>query len=1231
YNKFKVNRRMTHDYYKNIIRDEQEDFMARMSKPPQVAENEALLENVLVMIVCILTKIPVFVIGAPGASKSLAIRLVSQNLRGGDSDDSYFRTLPQVYVIPYQGSSSSTSDGVVKVFKKAEEYQKTNSKDFPLITVVLLDEVGLAETSPHNPLKVLHSLLEPSYPQEFPNVSVIGISNWRLDNSKSSRALLIQRPKFEGKDLEDTAHRLLIKSKSLRIFGGNNKILHALSDSYLEYEKKQPIKNFHGLRDYYSLVKSLSSSEDNPESTQMALARNFGGTNNVDQLCEKHFGSVIKAFHGKTMKFKNFSAEELIKANLEDNGARHLMIIGKSDSIVNLLTYKLQHWSNELSRKRDFLGASKITRSSAWDMEPVVIYGSQFPNDFDDDYQYSVLSRIMMCVEAGRPLILTDLEIIYGSLYDLWNQNYITVGRDDNQKFYTRVALGAYSNPMVCVHENFRCILVLDEKKVDFADPPLLNRFEKQKMSINDTLDDRMSRLVKELSTWCKQISNFVKKGNFAKSEFKERDTFVGFDPEETLQSLVIHNCTTTDLADEEILVSCKEMLINIASADGIIRSRNSGLSVDIEEIERWKNVYFHEQHHDNIATYIRSLLDENLMKGQGFKTVINTFSNINTDIASCLSEILTCQVDKISTFKSEAQLTARIKHFWFESNADMLILQCDLTAVSAGCIKLAKFIIEQLQKEFMISDENPIVKHVCIILHMMRENEATTTSFNFMCGWKLVTIENLTSQGQTLTAYLDNSLNEILEHVYPFKEIISQELLWCLLCMKFPSTPESVDYIKLLVQEIPKHEEFLDCLRVRTLEWLGENVPEDWLLQVASNKKDLYLYSSFSVSLQTYIRNQVRKPISKLLCVLERMSGLSPLFIKNDQMHFDDLYAYDPPSDELFEFWKKVFMDSKIVNIEYLLDSKPDLYQIPARNHNTRFPFSTYYMDQINKFKKLYQEDLSVLEDDENNYDEMGELRIDVIESCIERFTENVCSVIPLLKSPKLFEEPEIYFKDFVTVALPKFGKYNKDGELLRWIILYHLGQQIPNPVRLHVFWWGKSESVLAELQMMEMCPEVIKTITSMKNDEIRNLDFEAYLLEEVVNVFMNRIYSINDKSAPEQMLHTWQRDVTNLLSLATRLLIDVNGNQSLQRLRIYNDLSKSLKLQDLLEIRKIEVEEESEEMLSKQFIDNVFKKLASYDKNELSLSSQRSFINRCLNTLSIESPIRLLLYTNN
>ncbi|CAG8821908.1 14406_t:CDS:2, partial [Dentiscutata erythropus] len=176
--------------FTRVIRDEQEDWVKRMQLPPNTAMNEALLENVLVMIVCILTKVPVFIIGAPGSSKSLAIKLVGQSLRGSDSNDRYFRKLPQVYLISYQGSSSSTSDGIIKVFDKAIKYQETSSKEFSVISVVLLDEVGLAETSPHNPLKVLHALLEPNYPSDGPAVSVVGISNWRLDNSKSSRALL---------------------------------------------------------------------------------------------------------------------------------------------------------------------------------------------------------------------------------------------------------------------------------------------------------------------------------------------------------------------------------------------------------------------------------------------------------------------------------------------------------------------------------------------------------------------------------------------------------------------------------------------------------------------------------------------------------------------------------------------------------------------------------------------------------------------------------------------------------------------------------------------------------------------------------------------------------------------------------------------------------------------------------------------------------------------------------
>ncbi|CAB5384545.1 unnamed protein product [Rhizophagus irregularis] len=303
--------------FAKIIREEQEDYISRMRCPPNVVKNEALLENVLTTIVCILTRIPVFIIGEAGTSKSLAIRLIISNLRGSDSKDEYFKSLPQIYLIPLQGSPFLTSDSIVKALDKANRYQEISTKQFPVISAVLLENVELAEANSINPLKVLHSLLEPNFPAIGPTVSIIGISNRCLDVSKSSRALLVQRPIFDLDDLSD--------------------------------------------------------------------------------------------------------------------------------------------------------------------------------------YSYSVMRKIMMYVEEGKLLILTDLEVIYGNLYNLWDQNCNATG---NFGFVTRVTLGTYTTPMLHVSPSFKCIIVMNENNLASADPSLLNRFEKQRMSVNDILNDRQKLLVDYLNNW---------------------------------------------------------------------------------------------------------------------------------------------------------------------------------------------------------------------------------------------------------------------------------------------------------------------------------------------------------------------------------------------------------------------------------------------------------------------------------------------------------------------------------------------------------------------------------------------------------------------------------------------------------------------------------------------------------------------------------------------------------
>jgi hypothetical protein len=111
---------------------------------------------------------------------------------------------------------------------------------------------------------------------------------------------------------------------------------------------------------------------------QIALARNFGGIESNDKLyklLDKYFGNFIKMFTNNSQQwlYEQIPIISLIDLNLNDPNARNLMIIGKCETVVSLLTYHLK-------RKN---------------MDPIVILGSHFPDD-RDDYSFKVLSSIMV-------------------------------------------------------------------------------------------------------------------------------------------------------------------------------------------------------------------------------------------------------------------------------------------------------------------------------------------------------------------------------------------------------------------------------------------------------------------------------------------------------------------------------------------------------------------------------------------------------------------------------------------------------------------------------------------------------------------------------------------------------------------------------------------------------------------------------------------------------------------
>ena len=133
--------------------------MDNMRLGDNIAKNAALRENVFMMAICIELRIPLFIVGKPGSSKSLAKSVIHASMRGKSSQNELLRDFKEVDMFSYQCSQLSTPESVIEVFNTAKRFQsKQDTKSY--VAVVVLDEVGLAEDSPNLPLKALHPLLE---------------------------------------------------------------------------------------------------------------------------------------------------------------------------------------------------------------------------------------------------------------------------------------------------------------------------------------------------------------------------------------------------------------------------------------------------------------------------------------------------------------------------------------------------------------------------------------------------------------------------------------------------------------------------------------------------------------------------------------------------------------------------------------------------------------------------------------------------------------------------------------------------------------------------------------------------------------------------------------------------------------------------------------------------------------------------------------------------------------
>ena len=74
----------------------QEVLLDSMQMGENIARNAALRENVFMMVICIELRIPLFLVGKPGSSKSLAKAIISDSMRGKDSKNDLLKHFKDV-------------------------------------------------------------------------------------------------------------------------------------------------------------------------------------------------------------------------------------------------------------------------------------------------------------------------------------------------------------------------------------------------------------------------------------------------------------------------------------------------------------------------------------------------------------------------------------------------------------------------------------------------------------------------------------------------------------------------------------------------------------------------------------------------------------------------------------------------------------------------------------------------------------------------------------------------------------------------------------------------------------------------------------------------------------------------------------------------------------------------------------------------------------------------------
>ena len=1223
--------------YFDIIQKEKLFIASKVKIPLGIAKNSTLLENIFVLFVCIVNKIPLIICGKPGTSKSLSFQILYDSMKGDRSEDEFFHNYPELLVFSYQGSKTSTSEAIEKVFKKArkcleknkdKENRKINENNIILnkdilnnininndiinnnlinidkninqihnknifnnndintinkgneniinnnkneykrkriihikdevIPVFYFDEMGLAEDSPNNPLKVIHSELE--YDDNEQKIAFVGISNWRLDASKMNRTIFLGVPPLEEQDLVETA-REISHNLDIEISSKYKELFSFLVKTYCEYKeftKKTTQSEFHGLRDFYHLIKNamqyLLSEKNIQKNIRIkddeekinenineninirekayeigikSLQRNFDGLKEpfnsfikIKEIFDKFYKDISKNYNNN-----GFNTFDCLKDNIKDNNSRYLLIIMESSMSLHLLSYIMQ----ELNKKYVFYS------------------GSQLNEDLNKEkYNEKLLNKIQLSLENGDILVLKNMENIYPSLYNLFNQNFTMLGG----KKFARIAFANYKSYSV-VNDSFRAIILVDEEQIKekLEDPPFLNRFEKHVFSFDYLMNEMELKITNKIINYIDLVISFNKQ----KCKIDLKKQILWYNKEE-IKGIIFKEHYKIKNNKEKIIENENDLydniLINLSKlfSQDILASIIS-INPDLKKEKMPQNLlnHYESNHYYNFRDLIKS---DNIFNYQkSTKLIIYTFSKllqpcikegevINSNTLGLLSnEDITEKI--ITSIRNELNLENILDDFYNNNRKSILIFKFgeeDLNKMNQIKIKINQFETEKKNNErykdiikrkhfiFLISITRQKIEKMGkksgfkkVMINDLISNideEYNQFFIDNLHGKKDINIISLISKNpaEYITEIFNKKSNQLLKMIqqifsyftYEFKNETQNNIL---------NNFERYSYIKGTINLLYNNEYILNLLKVKIVKEFSGNFNEiikSIFIKGTFEKNDI----EFIDVIYKVLYEKVFLLLFKFIFKSEKDHFLNPFLQNNEfiQKHKESL-PYIEKYINNFNFL--------LVNVVERINSNQIVLIL-----NLSLPLSKKWYDAINTFienniKEDYinnEENLRLNQFEENEIDiELGKyskMKNDFVNN-VKGEILRIEGLNELLKTKNIYYIQMIY-TDFISIYLSK--NFNKDIDLgIQFLdILIQLRLNINNENRYSFIDNNKDKINLQDsfsnLQFNDMNSNKINIYN--KNEEL-NIKYDEDTLCNILTFlicYSDEIYSMLD-----------------------------------------------------------------------------------------------------------------------